>query len=494
MLAGAVALGLLVAALGRIGEAAGRALLVLALALPACSAVWWWASGRRRAGGGRPPGPGWASRRELSPLLCRAVAGDRVVLGRAHGRLVAAEHRQSVLVVGPSQSGKTTGLAVPAIVEWAGPVLATSVKTDLLGASLAARSARGEVAVFDPTGVTGEPSFGWSPLDESGSWRGARRVAEALCSVGERSGGIEDASYWYAAAERLLAPLLQAAALSGGSMGEVLCWLEEEEVDAPLSVLAAAGEEAALRVARSCFALEERQRSSVFATALTVLAAYEDPDVLASERFGRRLSPTWLLAGGPRPRTIYCCAPARDQARLSPVFVALVRQVLDAAYQASLRGGGPLDPPVLVVLDEAANVAPLGDLDQVLSTAAGHGICLLTVWQDLAQVEVRYGARWATIVNNHRAKVVCPGVSDPRTLELVSALLGDAESSQRSRGRGEGGGWTESETEVRLPVAPAGWIRRLPRRQALVVYGGLPPALVSLRGVLPPGRRREAAS
>ena len=62
----------------------------------------------------------------------------RLTLGLVDGRLVAAEPRQSVIVVGPVQTGKTSGFAVPAILEWQGPVVATSVKTDLLRETLVA--------------------------------------------------------------------------------------------------------------------------------------------------------------------------------------------------------------------------------------------------------------------------------------------------------------------------------------------------------------------
>ena len=55
------------------------------------------------------------------------------------------------------------------------------------------------------------------------------------------------------------------------------------------------------------------------------------------------------------------------------------------------RSGRPLDPPLLVVLDEAAHIAPLPELDGLAATCASHGIQFVTVWQDLAQVRARYG-------------------------------------------------------------------------------------------------------
>lgn len=524
------------------------AVVILALVIWAAVATW-----RRKSSKGssssaqriRQPtaagrSEGWATAADLEPLARARPTGDAVVLGRGlaggflsprrRPRLIVAEPRQSVLVVGPSQSGKTSGLAIPALLEWEGPVLATSVKADLLNDSLAARQARGDTAVFDPTGslevahggslpgglggggrgvgdlggrreVGGEGGdrgevgaspggnagviTGWSPVDAADTWQGARRIAAALCSIGRSgrsgAGGLEDAGFWYASAERLLAPLLRAASVTGGGMSDVVRWLDEESPSEVLLALQLADESDASRVARAYFDMDDRQRMSVFATASTVVAAYAEPAVAASGQRTPRLSATWLLDGGTAPRTLYCSAPARDQERLAPVFTALVREVLDAAFDRAARQGTPLDPPLLVLLDEAANVAPIADLDRVLATAAGHGISLVTIWQDLAQVESRYGTSWATVVNNHRAKVILPGIADPRTLELLSSLVGDAEREERSRTVAKDGAWSETAGIGRVPVAPSGWIRRLPNGHAMLVYGTLPPALVRLR-------------
>ena len=68
------------------------------------------------------------------------------------------------------------------------------------------------------------------------------------------------------------------------------------------------------------------------------------------------------------------------------MFVAVLRCILERAVTKASRDGR-LDPPLLVVLDEAANIAPLSDLDVLASTASSHGIQLVTVWQDFAQIE-----------------------------------------------------------------------------------------------------------
>jgi type IV secretion system protein VirD4 len=421
---------------------------------------------------------GWATRADVADLAVRAPSGDRIVLGAQGRRLLAAEINQSVLLVGPTQSGKTSGLAIPAIREWAGPVVATSVKSDLVRETIEQRSARGPVQLYDPTAGTGLAATPWSPLSTARTWPGAKRLASALCSVARADGGMDDAAFWYASAEKLLAPLLLAAATAGVEMADVVRWIDDEELHEPLLALELAGVPDALRAARTSFGREERQRSSVFATAETIVAGFADPAVAASS-YGPGVDPAALVDGS--VRTLYCCAPAREQERLRPVFVALLRQVVDAAFERSGRLGRPLDPPLLVVLDEAANIAPLADLDTIVSTAAGHGIALVTVWQDFAQIEARYGRRWPTIVNNHRAKVLCPGSADPLTLDHVSSLIGDDERRDRSTTVGDDGRWSSTETASLRRIAPSAVLRTLTAGEAVVVYGALPPARVRLR-------------
>ena len=78
-----------------------------------------------------------AGRGRRSSARCAATArsrrSGRLVLGRHGGRLLYAEHRHALVAFGPPQSGKSAGLAIPALLEWDGPAVASSIKTDLLG-------------------------------------------------------------------------------------------------------------------------------------------------------------------------------------------------------------------------------------------------------------------------------------------------------------------------------------------------------------------------
>lgn len=422
----------------------------------------------------------WARGRDLRPLRVRGPQPGRVTLGLSSGRLVAGEERQSAIVIAPTQSMKTTGLAVPALLEWDGPVLATSVKTDLLRDTIAHRRTLGDVLVFDPVESRGLPAQGWSPLTGAGTWYGAQRTAATLCaSARPGNTSLADADFWYSAAAKLLAPLLFAAAtVADGSMADVVRWTDTQEVDEVRDALHQAGVDEATQAAQATWGRDERQRSSIYTTAETVLAAYADPRVLAAA-YEPDLRPERLLDGS--RTTAYLCAPAHEQQRLRPLFATLIEQLLAAAYEQVAQTGRPLDPPLLLVLDELANVAAIPTLDMLAATAAGQGIQLVSVFQDLAQIKERYGTRALTIVNNHRAKLIGSGIADPDTLDYAARVLGDQEITQVSSTAGQEGRASTTQSTTYRSLAPAHVLRQATPGSAVLIYGSLPPAQISLR-------------
>lgn len=165
-----------------------------------------------------PPSTSFATSAQSKDLAVAGPQPGRVVLGHAHGRLVATEPEHSVLVVGATRSGKTTGYAIPALREWDGPAIVLSAKSDLLHATATDRAARGEVLVYDPTGVSGYPCDGWSPLAGSATWRGAVRAANAMSKVSGTTAGLGGAGkHWERVAAQLLGPMLLAASFGAST-------------------------------------------------------------------------------------------------------------------------------------------------------------------------------------------------------------------------------------------------------------------------------------
>ncbi len=143
-----------------------------------------------------------------------------------------------------------------------------------------------------------------------------------------------------------------------------------------------------------------------------------------------RISADWLLDGA---NTLYIVAPADDQRRLSGLFTALVSHIVAGAYERSAKTGRPIDPALLLALDEVCNIAPLPNLDEIASTGPGQGVHLLCVLQNISQSYDRWGRdRAETIIANHRARLFCSGIGDRATLDYLRGTLGDEEIARIS--------------------------------------------------------------
>lgn len=296
--------------------------------------------------------------------------------------------------------------------------------------------------------------------------------------AGER-GGLQDSDFWYAVAQKLLAPLLFAAARSGATMSDVLRWVDLQDEEQPLRALQQAREIDAIQAFAATINREERTRSSAYTTAETVLASFADPGVRATTTRTPAIDPDRLLDGG--NHTLYVCGPLHEQARLRPLFTALIEQTVARVYDRANRTNNSLTKPLLLVIDEAANIAPLPDLAQIASTARGVGIQLVTIWQDFAQIQARYGTFAPTVINNHRAKVVLAGISDTPTLDYISRLIGDEAAVEQSRSRNTDGRVSVTESTRHRPLAPTANLRRADTGTGVLVYGNFHPARLELR-------------
>ena len=271
-------------------------------------------------------------------------------------------------------------------------------------------------------------------------------------------------------------------------MADVVRWTNTNDFDEPGRLLEVSGETAAGVALAACESRDPRLQSSVSTTLETVLAPFEDP-IVATSTAASDIDLTGLIGGR---GTLYLCGPSHEQHRVQGLFAALVSSAVSVAVGRVSAGAGPLDPPLLLVLDEAANIAPIRDLDTLASTGAGLGVQLVTICQDLAQLTTRYGAdRARTIANNHRAKLLLSGVSDLTTLDLLSGLAGEAAVRDETVTHDlRDGGRSRSSAVAFRRLAPTDELRRIPPGEGVLIYGHLPPVRLHLR----PWFRDRAAS
>jgi type IV secretory pathway TraG/TraD family ATPase VirD4 len=387
-----------------------------------------------------------------------------------------------MLVMAPAGSGKTMRVVVPNVLLWQGPAVITSVKSDVWHLTRTARDTLGWVKLFDPTGVTGESSVHWSPLLGIASFADAQLAAEILCDCSKRVGasaGVNDEEFWDAMSRRVIAPMLLAAAMNNLSIAMVPRWLQMSNgEDAVSALLLELGQRDALVQWQGHCGQEERLKSSVQSTAMRIMEAWGRIEVADTIDIttGDVFEPTDLLNGG--WDTLYLVAPAAEQEAFTPIFEALTNTILRGVERAAqTRLGAPIDPPLLLMLDEAANIAPIRRLPAILSRSRGEGLTVVSVWQDEAQLETIYGPLGArSIKSNSTAGIAyLPGINDHATLRRLSDAIGEDTYEHVTINRDRNGNMSRTISPQQQPVAPISWLRMLPENQVIVISGSHKP-------------------
>lgn len=353
---------------------------------------------------------------------CGVLLGRRSWKGVPVGPRTRLDRGHSLLVVGPTQAGKTSSLVVPAVLTWRGPVVVTSVKNDVVSATATWRRTRGRVQLLEPGRDAG---LTWDPLEGTIGLRHALRVAQSLTH--ESSG---DSVFWSSLAVKLLAGLFVVARQRNESIFDVANVVESRRWSDWISYDAATPHEAMLR---SFLDYEAKTLDSVVTTAETMLLPW---------RFRQPTAQVCNVLDG--ENTLYLCSTRGEHAAYEPLFRGALRRVLE---EQQCRHDAGRAQALLLVLDEAATVASLDELDQLAATSSGLDVTLVTVVQDFAQLVARWGPRAATIVNNHATRVVLAGLADPTVATYLPEIF---------ENRGE------------QPAIP---LRRRPRNTAVVVAG-----------------------
>lgn len=451
----------------------------------------------------------------LTPLLRRAaaaraqrlrpsLAGRKVKalpagdVGVLLGRLGAAElfcswEDVAVAFMAP-RSGKTTALAVPITLAAPGPVVLTSNKVEGWKETAALRATQtGErVWTFDPQRIAHTPQdWWWNPL------RNLTTVAEANRLAGHFVATVEDdrRDIWGPAAKELLATLLLAAAVGGQTLLDVYAWLANEATPVPSGLLREHGYDLLARTLRGTQDSPPETRGSVYFTARAATACLRDGQITAWVTPPRQTLDS--TSTGPVPvefqpesfptsrQTLYLLS--KDEGgSAGPLVAALTDRVLRCGVTAAERAGGRLDPPMVLVLDEAANICRIADLPALYSHLGSRGIVPLTILQSYSQAVGVWGetgtkALWgaATI------KLIGAGMDDPTFAEDLSRLVGDHDVPTVSRntggGRGFGGGSSRTHATRQQRILPASAVRELAKGRALLLATGTKPALITLQ-------------
>jgi len=374
------------------------------------------------------------------------------------------------LRLGGPRTGKTGEIACR-IIDAPGAVVATSTRTDIVGLTAASRAKVGPVSVFNPSGLGGlSTTIKFSPLVGCRSPRTAMDRATDLIGVSGEAAG--DREFWNSQARRVLAVLMHAAAIGDRTMQTVLSWVArpEDAKEEVMRLLDSSPNAVTMRDdASGFFDTNDRTRSSITTSIMPALGWLTDVKAAAVAEGGNdemldveeflRLRGTLYVLGA-------------EDAIVAPLVAALTSEIArQARWLASDMPGGRLDPPLTLVLDEAALICPV-PLDRWTADMGGRNITIHIAAQSKAQLRQRWGDDGASaIMNNCATILIYGGTRDPDDLAVYSTLSGDRREHVKTV---DDSGNVRSTTPRPIPVLSPSQIANLPAGYVMVIRRGMP--------------------
>ena len=406
-------------------------------------------------------------------------------LGRLRGRQLWCSVEDSILLVGPPRMGKGLHIVVPWVLDAPGAVVCTSTRPDTLAVTVHARARKGPVAIFDPQRLAGLPDgLRWSPVRGCQKPRTALVRARGLAAGAGFGKSVSDSEFWSGQTETALRCLLHAAALDGRGASDLYRWSLNPALAEDAVTVLNRNPESAVGWADALDAIvhsDPRTRDSVWLGVRQSLSALADPDVLeALEPKGKdAFEPEGFLANR---GTLFLLASAVSSASCAPLVAAFVEDITETARSLAARASGArLDPPVLLALDEIANLTPLPSLPSLMAEGGGSGITTLAVFQSLAQARHRWGEHAAdTIWDAATVKIVLGGLAKMQDLEDVARLLGEIDEPTRTTSRGVMGERTSSISMRQVPVMAPSVLRTLPFGTGVLLLRQARPMVIDL--------------
>lgn len=329
------------------------------------------------------------------------------------GRRIVPESATNVLVSGPSGIGKTSTVLAPAAVLWtAGPVVIVGPKDDLM--ELVMQRRYGPSALIDlrpdyDADYPGVEQLSFDPTKLISTPDQAFTIANtmmAMSAVGMGSGAdqVSDAGIWESNSETPLAAMLYAASPPGrnqrGGNGGGIDWIlhavnNTKVTPTNQTIPTDPGWEAAAEIVKrlplfsealkATLQMDPKQRDSI---ALTVRKAVM-PWMRLSMRGVSYPSFDETFLDDPTA-TLYVLTPAEGS--IAGAAVTLLDFLIRLWRAKTSRK--EMSHRLLIVVDEAANVAPMPALRRYISEGRGLGVNLMLAVQASSQLETVYGSAY----------------------------------------------------------------------------------------------------
>ncbi|WP_392423674.1 type IV secretory system conjugative DNA transfer family protein [Barrientosiimonas humi] len=441
-----------------------------------------------------------ASRRSRVGMLSRSQA-KRVMkqldspltpYGTYLGVKMRNRAEDATIVIAPQQMGKTTRVAIGRVMDAPAGCLATTTKSDLVAAVFYAIKDRQDrdVLVFDLDDVTGLPEHGKLKWDlVAGCEDPEEAIRRAAAMVHGRPVSSEtssNADFFAGKAVTVLQCFLHAAALEGLDARAVLRWYRIIGDDTPYEILsghpnAAPGWAEDLRAetrGKATPTIESTMRTLGLALQCLSLPRVID---LVCPGPGEGFDVEGFIEAN--RDTLMVLSEGKTTASTGPLASAFSAVVTEAALRKGRRR--KITPPFTLVLDEAANIAAMPDMDKLLTDGGGRGVNSWVFFQAISQMRQRWGRDGAaTIWSGTSMKLLLPGVRGDELTE-ISRGLGEKvvrDTTHTRPGWWSGSGGSSSDSLRKDSVLAADKITHMEMGQALLLWKNVRPAVVQLPG------------
>ena len=171
--------------------------------------------------------------------------------------------------------------------------------------------------------------------------------------------------------------------------------------------------------------------------------------------------------------TIYLMGSPGAQHSVAPIVAALIEDVVDTArHQAAASPTRRLESPLVLMLDECANIAPLGDLPKLAAELGGLGITTAVILQSVASARTIWGEAGERALRDlANITLVWGGQKDVGFLEEISRLAGEHDELVETRHPERAG-----QVELVDATSDAGAARRRHRQPGPQPRGGRVPS------------------
>lgn len=299
------------------------------------------------------------------------------------------------LVLGPRETRRP--LAAEAIRDAEGAALILTSDPTLWEETKDARAKLGPVLVYDPSHLCDTPArMHWSPTSSCEDKALAAQRATALLAAIRPSARLD--SSVADTAETLLRSFLHAAAVDGRPVKHVHRWAQGTGVQDAVRILrthqkASSGAAGELEAALTAYPERRDMAQELTARALSSLFTLNVRESCTPNRTDALTLDSFIDEGG----TLFVVGEAIEDPKspngpgAMPLLTALASSVVEHGRRMAERSSsGRLDPPMTLVLDDVAAVAPLPQLPELLSTGADRGLPTLALLRSREQARTRW--------------------------------------------------------------------------------------------------------